>query len=737
MKLWPGKPYPLGATWDGAGVNFSLFSENATKVELCLFDRHDDRRETRIPMTEQTHQVWHVYLPEVRAGQFYGYRVHGPYEPQLGHRFNPSKLLLDPYAKAITRTVRWSDALFGYRIGDPEQDLSRDDRDSAPDMPKCVVVDPAFSWGNDVPPAIPWHQTIIYELHVKGFTMRHPAVPPELRGTYAALTCSEVIDYLKALGVTAVELMPVHQFIADKHLEDRSLTNYWGYNSIGFFAPDARYANSGVTGEQVAEFKSMVRALHREGIEVILDVVYNHTGEGNHLGPTLCFRGVDNASYYRLVPEDRRYYMDYTGCGNTLDMTHPRVLQLITDSLRYWVREMHVDGFRFDLASTLARELHDVDRLGAFFDIIQQDPVISQVKLIAEPWDLGPGGYQVGNFPALWAEWNAAYRDTVRRFWKGDAGQVGGLGYRLTGSSDLYGHSGRLPYASINFITAHDGFTLHDLVSYNEKHNEANGEDNRDGHNDNLSWNCGAEGETDNPEVLALRERQKRNFLATLFLSQGVPMLLSGDEIGRTQKGNNNAYCQDNEISWVDWKLDKPRRELLEFSRCVIRLMNEHPVLRRRHFFQGRHIRGSEVKDLAWFRPDGKEMNDEDWNNSETRCFGLRLAGDAIEELDARGNRIVDDTLLILLNAYHEAIPFTLPAHRRKVRWEVVMDTNDSQFGKTAHRAMRGGDTYDLKARSLALLRLPKLLEGENGGESRVVPRRARRNGAALSEAPL
>jgi glycogen operon protein len=737
MKLWPGKPYPLGATWDGAGVNFSLFSENATKVELCLFDRNDDRRETRIPMTEQTHQVWHVYLPEVRAGQFYGYRVHGPYEPQLGHRFNPSKLILDPYAKAITRTVRWSDALFGYRIGDPEQDLSRDDRDSAPDMPKCVVVDPAFSWGNDMPPAIPWHQTIIYELHVKGFTMRHPAVPPELRGTYAALTCPEVIDYLKALGITAVELMPVHQFIADKHLEDRGLTNYWGYNSIGFFAPDARYANSGATGEQVAEFKSMVRALHREGIEVILDVVYNHNGEGNHLGPTLCFRGVDNASYYRLVPEDRRYYMDYTGCGNTLDMTHPRVLQLITDSLRYWVREMHVDGFRFDLASTLARELHDVDRLGAFFDIIQQDPVISQVKLIAEPWDLGPGGYQVGNFPALWAEWNAAYRDTVRRFWKGDAGQVGSLGYRLTGSSDLYGHSGRLPYASINFITAHDGFTLHDLVSYNEKHNEANGEDNRDGHNDNLSWNCGAEGETDNPEVLALRERQKRNFLATLFLSQGVPMLLSGDEIGRTQKGNNNAYCQDNEISWVDWKLDKPRRELLEFTRCVIRLMNEHPVLRRRHFFQGRRIRGSEVKDLAWFRPDGKEMNDEDWNNPETRCFGLRLAGDAIEELDARGNRIVDDTLLILLNAYHEAIPFTLPAHRRKVRWEVVMDTNDSQFGKTTHRAMRGGDTYDLKARSLALLRLPKPSEGENGGESRVVSRRARRNGAALSEAPL
>ena len=738
MKLWPGKPYPLGATWDGAGVNFSLFSENASKVELCLFDRADHRREARIAMTEQTHQVWHVYLPEVRAGQLYGYRVHGPYEPQEGHRFNPAKLVLDPYAKTITQTVRWSDALFGYRIGDAEADLSRDDRDSAANMPKCVVIDPAFSWGNDVPPAIPWHKTIIYELHVKGFTMRHSAVPPELRGTYAALTCPEVIDYLKALGVTAVELMPVHQFVADKHLEDRGLTNYWGYNSIGFFAPEARYASSGMTGGQLVEFKSMVRALHREGIEVILDVVYNHTGEGNHLGPTLCFRGIDNASYYRLVADDRRYYMDYTGCGNTLDMTHPRVLQLITDSLRYWVSEMHVDGFRFDLASTLARELHDVDRLGAFFDIIQQDPVISQVKLIAEPWDLGPGGYQVGNFPVLWAEWNAAYRDTVRRFWKGDSGQVGGLGFRLTGSSDLYGHNGRLPYASINFITAHDGFTLHDLVSYNEKHNEANGEENRDGHNENLSWNCGAEGDTDNPEVLALRERQKRNFLATLFLSQGVPMLLSGDEIGRTQKGNNNAYCQDNEISWVDWKLDRPRRELLEFTRSVIRLFNEHPVLRRRHFFQGRRIRGSEVKDLAWFRPDGKEMNDEDWNNPETRCFGLRLAGDAIEELDSRGNRIVDDTLLILLNAYHEAIPFTLPAHRRKVRWEVIMDTNEARFGTAAHRAMRGGDAYDLKARSLALLRLPNALEGENGGgEGRAAARRARRNGAALSESPL
>jgi isoamylase len=727
MKIWPGKPYPLGATWDGAGVNFSLFSENATKVELCLFDGADALRETRIPMREQTHQVWHLYLPEVRPGQFYGYRVHGPYEPQEGHRFNPAKLLIDPYAKAIAGTVQWSDALFGYAVGHPEQDLSLSESDSAPGVPKCVVIDPAFSWGNDAPPATQWHETIIYELHVKGFTMRHPAVPPELRGTYAAFTCPEVIDYLKGLGITAVELMPVHQFVADKHLKDRGLTNYWGYNSIGFLAPDARYASAGVVGQQVAEFKSMVRALHREGIEVILDVVYNHTGEGNQLGPTLCFRGIDNTCYYRLVDNDRRYYMDYTGCGNTLDMTHPRVLQLIMDSLRYWVVEMHVDGFRFDLAATLARELHDVDRLGAFFDIIQQDPILSQVKLIAEPWDLGPGGYQVGNFPVLWAEWNADYRDTVRRFWKGDGGQVGGLGFRLTGSSDLYGHNGRLPYASINFITSHDGFTLHDLVSYNDKHNEANGEDNRDGHNDNLGWNWGAEGETDDPKIVALRERQKKNMLATLFLSQGVPMLLSGDEIGRSQKGNNNAYCQDNEISWLDWKLDRPRRELLDFTRFLIRLVRQHPVLRRRHFFQGRRIRGSEVKDLAWFRTDGKEMSDDDWNNPETRCFGLRLAGDAIEELDERGNRIGGDTLLILLNAHHEAVTFTLPAHRRKVRWQVVLDTDDPHPGKMKRWTMRGGEAYEIKARSLVLLSLPKPVEAENGNGEHAAARRDRR----------
>jgi glycogen operon protein len=735
MNVWPGNSYPLGATWDGAGVNFSLFSENATKVELCLFDNAEGAGEIRLPITEQTHQVWHIYLPEARPGQFYGYRVHGPYDPENGHRFNPAKLLLDPYAKAIQGTLQWSDALFGYTIGHPDQDLSRSDKDSATGARKCVVIDPAFSWGNDAPPATPWHKTIIYELHVKGFTMRHPAVPPELRGTYSALTLPAVIDYLKALGITAVELLPVHQFVADKHLVDRGLTNYWGYNSIGYFAPDARYASGAAAGQQVLEFKSMVRALHREGIEVILDVVYNHTGEGNHLGPTLCFRGLDNASYYRLVENERRYYMDYTGCGNTLDMTHPRVLQLIMDSLRYWVEDMHVDGFRFDLASTLARELHDVDRLGAFFDIIQQDPVISQVKLIAEPWDLGPGGYQVGNFPVLWAEWNAAYRDTVRRFWKGDGGQVGGLGYRLTGSSDLYGHNGRLPYASINFITAHDGFTLHDLVSYNEKHNEANGEENRDGHNDNLSWNCGSEGLTDEPDIVALRERQKRNFLATLFLSQGVPMLLAGDEFGRTQGGNNNAYCQDNEISWLDWKLDRPRRELLDFSRYLMRFRGEHPMLRRRHFFQGRRIRGSEVKDLAWFRPDGKEMSDEDWNNAETRCFGLRLAGDAIEELDDRGNPIVDDTLLILLNAHYETISFRLPAHRRKLRWEVVLDSFDPNLDRKKQRLMRGGEIYDLKDRSLVVLRLP-IGEGEDkNGDFRSVPRRSRREAGSTASA--
>nr|WP_211436255.1 glycogen debranching protein GlgX [Candidatus Kuenenia stuttgartiensis] len=659
MTEWPGKAYPLGATWDGAGVNFSLFSENATGVELCLFDGQDGNHEVaRIRMAHHTDQVWHTYLPTVRPGQLYGYRVYGPYEPKSGHRFNPAKLLLDPYAKAISGTICWSDALFGYTPGHKEADLSKDDGDSAPNIPRCVVVDPAFTWGDDVSPGTPWHKTLIYELHVKGFTKQHPGVPKELQGTYAGLTCHAVIDYLHSLKITAVELMPVHHFVDEKDLIGRGLSNYWGYNSIGFFAPAARYSGSGIMGEQVNEFKTMVKTFHREGIEVILDVVYNHTAEGNHLGPTLSFRGIDNANYYHLASDNKRYYVDYTGCGNMPNMIHPRVLQLIMDSLRYWVLEMHVDGFRFDMASALARELHEVDRLGAFFDIIHQDPVLSQVKLIAEPWDLGPGGYQVGNFPILWTEWNGKYRDTVRQFWHGDKGVAGNLAYRLTGSSDLYEHGGRRPYASINFITAHDGFCLHDLVSYNEKHNEANGEGNKDGTDYNLSWNCGIEGPTDNQEVAKLRERQKRNFIATLILSQGVPMLLAGDEIGRTQKGNNNAYCQDNEISWIDWDLDKPRQELLEFTRLLTQLRHQHPVMRRRHFFQGRKITGSEVKDLTWFRPDGKEMTDEDWNNPSTHSLALCLAGYAIEEVDERGKQIVDDTLLILMNVHHESISF-------------------------------------------------------------------------------
>ncbi|HYL79574.1 MAG TPA: glycogen debranching protein GlgX, partial [Candidatus Acidoferrum sp.] len=706
MKTRPGNPYPLGATWDGAGVNFALFSEHAEGVELCLFDGQGGEEEVgRFSLSEQTDQVWHIHLPEVRPGQRYGYRVHGPYDPARGHRFNPAKLLIDPYAKAIEGTVRWSDAVFGYQIGHPDADLSRDDQDSAPGVPRCVAIDTAFTWGDDRPPRIPWGETIIYELHVKGFTAHHPEVPKGLQGTYQGLTCPAVVEYLISLGITAVELMPIHQCVADRHLIERGLTNYWGYNSIGFFAPDARYASGDGLGHQVAQFKSMVKTLHEVGIEVILDVVYNHTGEGSHLGPTLGFRGIDNASYYRLMPDNPRYYMDYTGCGNSLNMTHPRTLQLIMDSLRYWVQEMHVDGFRFDLASTLARELHDVDRLGAFFDIIHQDPVISQVKLIAEPWDLGEGGYQVGNFPVLWAEWNGEYRDTIRRFWKGDEGQVGALGNRLTGSSDLYGKGGRRPYASINFATAHDGFTLHDLVSYNAKHNEANEEENRDGTDDNLSWNCGEEGPTDDPAIEALRERQKRNLLATLLLSQGVPMLCGGDEIGRSQRGNNNAYCQNNDVSWVDWRLDKARRALLAFTRRLVALRREHPVLRRCQFFFGRRIRGSEVKDLSWFRPDGKEMTEENWQDPHTRCLGLRLAGDAIQETDARGDRILDDTFLILLNGHHDPQPFLLPAHRPGLKWEVVVDSRTPD-GHLTHPSVRGGETYDLEARSLALLRL-------------------------------
>jgi isoamylase len=702
LRTHPGRPYPLGATWDGAGVNLAVFSDHATGVELCLFDPADPSREThRIPLLERTDQVWHVYLPEGRSGLLYGYRVDGPYEPAAGHRFNPRKLLLDPYAKAITGAIEWSDAIFGYRVGDPEADLTRDDRDSAPFVPKSVVVDPAFTWGDDRPLRTPWHLTVIYEAHVKGFTARNPEVPKELRGTYAGLSSPAAVDYLRRLGVTAIELMPVHHFVRDRHLAERGLTNYWGYNTIGFFAPDSRYVSEGARGEQVREFKQMVRSLHQAGIEVILDVVYNHTAEGNQLGPTLSFRGIDNAAYYRLG-EDRRYYMDYTGCGNTLDMTHPRCIQLLMDSLRYWVTEMHVDGFRFDLASALARELHAVDRLSSFFDVVHQDPLISQVKLIAEPWDLGEGGYQVGNFPPGWAEWNGRYRDTVRRYWKGDGGQVGDLAYRLTGSSDLYESDGRRPSASINFVTAHDGFTLLDLVSFNDKHNEANAEENRDGTSENLSWNCGAEGPTEDPAILALRERMLRNFLVTLFLSQGVPMLLGGDEIARTQQGNNNAYCQDNELSWVNWTLSRNARAHLEFVRRLIRLRLAHPVFHRRRFFQGRRIEGSEVKDLSWFRPDGKEMTQEEWTNSATRCLGLRLAGDAIEEVDRAGEPIRDDTFLLLLNAHHEPIDFVLPAHRARMRWELVLDT---RAWTVKAQAFRAGDQHRLEARSLALLR--------------------------------
>lgn len=706
MKVWPGTPFPLGATWDGAGVNFALFSESATKVELCLFEEPEGKKETaRITAPEQTGRVWHVYLPDVRLGQLYGYRVYGPYEPAQGHRFNPAKLLLDPYAKAVAGNLRWSDELFGYTVGHPDTDLSCDGRDSAASMPKCMVLDDRFDWKDDTCPGIAWNKTVIYEMHVKGFTALHPEVPKELQGTYAGLVCPAVINYFRSLGITAVELMPVQRFVQDKYLVDQGLTNYWGYNTIGFFAPEARYSSAKHPGEEVTEFKTMVRTLHGVGIEVILDVVYNHSAEGNQLGPTLSFRGIDNASYYQLVPENRRYYRDFAGCGNSPNMMHPRTLQLIMDSLRYWVEQMHVDGFRFDAAASLARTPHGVDQMGTFLDIIQQDPVLSRVKLIAEPWDLGPDGYQVGRFPILWAEWNGEYRDTVRRFWKGDGVQAADLAYRLTGSSDLYEQSGRRPFASINFVTAHDGFTLCDLVSYNGKHNEANGEENRDGTNDNLSWNCGAEGPTDDPAVLALRARQQRNFLVTLLLSEGVPMLLAGDEFGRTQKGNNNAYCQDNETSWIEWNLDPPRQQLLDFARFLTKLFRQHPSLRRRRFFHGRKIRGGEIKDLSWFRPDGKEMTDEDWCNSETRCFGERLAGDAIEGTDEHGGRIVDDILLILLNAHYEPVPFVLPARQPEQRWDLVLDTQEA-IGRREPSQVLGDDSYVVAPRSLVMLRI-------------------------------
>ncbi len=697
--VWPGRPYPRGANWDGEGVNFALFSENAEKVELCLFDPGGRREVQRIEMRERTDQVWHCYLPEARPGLSYGYRVHGPYRPDEGHRFNPNKLLLDPYAKAIAGAPRWSDALYGYTVGSKREDLSFDRRDSAPGMPRCKVIDPAFTWGDDRRPEVPWHDMVIYEAHVRGLTMRHPEVPPALRGTYAGLASAPVIEHLRRLGVTSLELLPTHSIIDERRLIDRGLRNYWGYNSIGYFAPESRYSASG----KVNEFKTMVKTLHSAGIEVILDVVYNHTAEGDHLGPTLAFRGVDNASYYRLKPGNRRYYADFTGCGNTLNLVHPRVLQLMMDSLRYWVTEMHVDGFRFDLASALARELHDVDRLGAFFDIIRQDPVLNRVKLIAEPWDLGEGGYQVGSFPAGWAEWNDKYRDAMRAYWKGDGGVIGEFAMRLTGSSDLYNRSGRRPYASVNYVTAHDGFTLADLVSYNDKHNEANGEDNRDGANHNLSWNCGAEGPSDDPAVRALRARQSRNLLATLMLSQGVPMIPAGDELGRTQRGNNNAYCQDSELSWLDWNLDAESERLLEFARRVIHLRRSHPAFRRRDFFQGRPIHGGGVKDIAWLRPDGAEMTDEEWRRAYARCLGVYLSGAGLTETDARGRPVRDDDFLVLFNAHDGPIAFRLPAPGGETEWLALLDTAREE-GVPPPSAFRPGEAYSLEPRSLAVL---------------------------------
>jgi len=703
MRVWPGYPYPLGATWTGVGVNFAIFSAHASRVELCLFDSAEATKETaRVVLPEQTDEVWHGFLPDARPNQLYGYRVHGPYDPAVGHRFNPNKVVMDPYAKAVARTVRWADEMFGYRVGHADQDLAFDDRDSAPFAPLAAVVDPAFTWGDDRPPRTPWHNTVIYEMHVRGFTMRHPAIEEALRGTYEALTREPVLDHLTRLGVTAVELMPVHHRTSDRSLEERGLTNYWGYNTVGYFAPERRFAASRAPVGAVREFKRMVRALHGAGLEVILDVVYNHTAEGNHLGPTLSLKGIDNATYYRLVGDQPRYYMDFTGCGNTLNMQSPQVLQLIMDSLRYWVLEMHVDGFRFDLASALARELYDVDRLGAFFDIIHQDPVLSHVKLIAEPWDLGQGGYQVGNFPVLWTEWNGRYRDSVRRFWRGDGGTVSELATRLAGSNDLYAHNGRQPYASINFITAHDGFTLQDLVSYNEKHNDANLEGNRDGENHNLSSNGGVEGPTEDPAIRIVRERQKRNFLATLLLSQGVPMISHGDEMGRTQRGNNNAYCQDNPLSWVDWTLDEDRRRLLAFTTSLIRFRLSQPTLRRRRYFQGRHIRGGDVKDLAWFAADGREMNDDAWNADFVRSIGMLLSGSAIEELNERGEPTLGDTLMVLLNAHTGRVPFVLPAPGGNLRWQRVFDTFDPHARSASFKQ---GARYPLQGRSVAVLK--------------------------------
>jgi glycogen operon protein len=681
MRIWPGTPYPLGATWDGWGTNFTLFSEVAGRVELCLFDEADDGSgtlsETRVELTEADGFVWHGYLPGIAPGQRYGYRVHGPHDPPRGLRCDGSKLLLDPYGKAVEGKVRWDESLFDYQFAHPRK---RNTADSAAHMPKNVVINPFFDWGNDRAPRTPYHETVIYEAHVRGLTLCHPEVPAAQRGTYAGLAHPAVIAHLQRLGVTAVELMPVHQFVAEQFLITRGLTNYWGYNTIGFLAPHNRYSSAGQRGEQVSEFKSMVKALHEAGIEVILDVVYNHTAEGDHMGPTLSFRGIDNAAYYRLSDHERWRYLDYTGCGNSLNARHPHSLQLVMDSLRYWILEMHVDGFRFDLAAALARELHDVDRLSTFFDLVQQDPVVSQVKLIAEPWDVGEGGYQVGRFPPLWTEWNGKYRDAVRDFWRGRPSTVPDFASRLTGSSDLYATSGRRPFASINFVTCHDGFTLTDLVSYNHKHNEANGEDNRDGTDDNRSWNCGAEGPSGDPAINELRARQRRNFLVTLFLSQGVPMLLAGDEMGRTQQGNNNAYCQDNTISWVDWSQAAAEQETLQFTETLAGLRRDHPVFRRRRFFRGQ-VPGAEKGDIVWLTPAGQVMTDADWEASYAKSLAAFLNGDAISEPDPRGGKISDASFLLLFNAHSKPLTFTLPEAGYAAGWEVIIDTASGVTG--------------------------------------------------------
>ena len=713
VTVWPGRPYPLGATWNGHGVNFALFSENAEKVELCLFDASGGREEARVVLPEYTDQVWHGYLPDARPGQLYGYRVYGPYDPKNGHRFNPNKLLLDPYAKALHGRFDWTDAHFGYRPGSPLGDLF-DRRDNARHTPKCRVVGPPRGEGgwfgfSDQRPNVPWEETIILETHVRGMTMRHPLVDRPLRGTFLGLAAPPVLDYLKQLGVTAVELLPVHAFPDDRFLVERGLVNYWGYSSIGFFAPEPRYHTQG--GDAAAEFRTMVRRLHDAGIEVILDVVYNHTAEGNHLGPTLSFKGIDNRSYYRLSDADRRYYEDVTGCGNTLNLEHPRVLQMVMDSLRYWATEMRVDGFRFDLAPALGRVGGEFDAASPFFDAIRQDPVLSQVKLIAEPWDLGPGGYRLGGFPPGWAEWNAAYRDTVRRFWKGDQGGVlAELASRITGSADIFGHQGRRPWASVNFVTAHDGFTLHDLVSYNAKHNEANGENNRDGHDANFSWNGGVEGETDDPAILALRDRQKRNLLATLILSLGVPMLLQGDETGRTQRGNNNAYCQDNEIAWTDWENLRPEDERLrDFVRTLVALRRRHRVFSRPRFFRGEAVSAAGLKDITWVTPDGSEATTEYWTNGYAQCLGYVLGGGAGEFYTAGGQRDIDESFLVLMNAYHKDLDFRIPELPVAMNWEPVVDTASDTGLAEEVRAYRPGETFRLKGRSFALLvnRLP------------------------------